>query len=488
MIQWKPKRRTRSSGEHNDKLILTPWIMEPAIQDDYTLFHLDRRLCLDFNNTEATRPGHRRVLDETVMVVVDDEGDVLCPFRPPFTRAQKHIISYTLRRLGGGGRVVLSHDGTRHNVRDHHVVDHEAMARMFRIVGLILMGDELVDPPASIKAACVWASAGAVRERDAIAVARMDLSLLPYMDYDTRKRLRRSGIHDIRQKRAVASAIVRHDWYPPGMQAYTIPWLESSEDDRVVILNGHVLDGIFSIDRTMVYMDIELMERIYMVGLFIVRPGGGKYVSFVSSDYDNPSSERELLDGVCREIERLENPQIVYYFAERRFWRAACELSGHSSYNLLNDAIDLHRVIGACGALFPGAPNMKLKTIGKALHERGLIGLGFPDGVMDGSDSMTIARSLYHDRLTPLDPDTTVMRIDGTHHPIPQLQLLLQYNHYDCAILHEIIGCLLKERFGVDVMDGREGLRHGFVVGGDAERDKGHDGWGDCVQQCWGEQ
>lgn len=431
--------------------------MEPAVQHDYTLFHLDRHMCLDFNNTEATRPGHRRVfITDTVMVVVDDEGDVLCPFRPPFTRAQKHIISYIIQNLRGdqaSGRVVL-HDGTRHNVKTQHVVDHEAMERLFRIVGLILMGEELVDPPASIKAACVWASAGAVRERDAIAAARMDLSLLPYMDYDTRKRLLRSGIHDLRQKREVASAIGR-EWYPPGMGAYTIPWLESSEEDRVVFLNGHVLDGVFSDDRTRVYMDIELMERIYMFGLFIVRPGDvdGKYVSLVSSDYDDPSSERQLLDGVMREIECLDDPQIVYYFAERRFWRAACERTDHPSFNLLNGAIDLHRVIGACGALFPGAPNMKLKTIGKALHARGLIDLGFPDGVIDGSDSMTIARNLYHSRLTPLHPDTTVMRIDGTHHPIPELQLLLQYNHYDCAILHEIIGCLLKERSREDVMD-----------------------------------
>jgi len=424
--------------------------MEPAIQYDFTLFHLDRRMCLDFNNTEATRPGNRRFVQDSVMVIVDDEGDVLCPFRLPFTRAQKHIISHVIQRLGGGGRVVLQ-DGTRH--KTHHVVDHEAMERMFRIVGLILMGEEMVDPPANIKAACVWASAGAVRERDAIAIARMDLSLLPYMDYDTRKRLLKSGIQDLRQKRTVASAIVRHDWYPPGMESYTIPWLESSEEDRVVILNGHVLDGVFSRDRTMVYMDIELLERIYMVGLFIVRPGGGEYVSFVSSDYDDPLSERELLDGVCREIGCLENPQIVYYFAERRFWRAACERSGHFSYDLLNDAIDLHRVIGACGVLFPGAPNMKLKTIGKALHERRLIDLAFPGGVIDGSDSMTIARNLYHGRLTPLEPNTTVMRIHGTHHPIPQLQLLLEYNHYDCAVLHEIIGCLLKERSRVDVMD-----------------------------------
>ena len=147
-----------------------------------------------------------------------------------------------------------------------------------------------------------------------------------------------------------------------------------------------------------VYIDFETLDhRIYLCG---VRVGNGPFHSLWSEDVHDARSEKDLLLRI-HDLLRTYSPSGIYYYAaERSMWKTACQRHGFTLDDpitrLLDHAVDLYHVLRTCGVLIRGSPNLKLKSVGKALYRHGMVNVEFPNaGIKDGSDSMTMAAELY---------------------------------------------------------------------------------------------
>jgi hypothetical protein len=189
----------------------------------------------------------------------------------------------------------------------------------------------------------------------------------------------------------------------------------------------------------------------------------------VSADLGSTEAEARLMEAAAAEFRAATH--VFYYAAERGFWKSACKRQGLALHDplvgVLDHAIDLLVVLQQSRLFLRGAPNQKLKTIGAALLECGLIDLRFPQdaGVVNGEDSMSVSKIFYSSGGTQ-PASTRVVRIPvpgpflypssptvdtspSAVAPFPRkaqeaLHSLVVYNQYDCIILAEILRVLLS--------------------------------------------
>lgn len=341
-----------------------------------------------------------------------------------------------------------------------------------------------------------------VQERARVAKKYAEITLLPYITTDARRQCRKDGFYGYKTQGLDEYLVEKCDEriFHRGLHRYTIPWLgalQSSSEaawgvdaDRLGdILRSSGVDP--TLPQRWLFIDFETNivrnrdsqeyeQRIYMCGCYRVDWDGGGWMTptptptstrmeiLVSTDLESIEAEARLMEAAAAEFRAATH--VFYYAAERGFWKSACKRQGLSLHDplvgVLDHAIDLLVVLQQSRLFLRGAPNQKLKTIGAALLECGLLDLQFPQdaGVVNGEDSMSVSKIFYSSGGTqaesnhvsrihlpgpfsyPASPTVDMSSpVAFTHFPRKAreaLHSLVVYNQYDCIILAEILRVL----------------------------------------------
>lgn len=506
---WKPDiyRFTRShtvSGKRDlhRPIVLTPWILEPLFGDDLIVYTLAGDEILRMQHAfreESQSIGVRQVVQrlireggggdlrdepasipdprtgavvDTVGSLVDGRPVILTPWslRPvgrSLDAVKKRIMGWVETVFGipcfwvsiQTVRRCLPISSSEIRLEPPTLMGHTDFPPLprWRAVPLLLSGsvmrDDTLEMYPNMKMSYPYLPSSVGAGKAAAAAEKNELSLLPYLTTDIRRRCHAAGITSYLDRRL---PLLVSDATSNGLRSFALPWLELMHSScprgyRVLRPDRlHEFRQWSDSQRQGVYIDFETLEGgvIYLCGLY--DPNEDAFHSIWSRDPADPTAEKDLmlcLTDLLRTIFR-ERP-VFFYCAERNMWKTACRRQGMSMDNettrLLDAATDVYAVMRSAGILIRDAPNLKLKTVGKALHRRGDTDVVFPEtDITNGEDSMIMARELY--RSSPPQPsvhgvDYSVDRIldepsdRATNAPRWALWL---YNRYDCMILAEI--------------------------------------------------
>lgn len=499
---WRPEiyRFTRSQvhsvkDSFRHSLVLTPWILEPLFGDDllvYTLAGEDmlrmqqafrqesqsigvrqavRRLMREggggdlWDEPVSITDPHTGAVVDTVGILPDGRPVILTPWSlTPVGRSidtvKKRIMHWvetvcgvpcfwvsirTVRQCVPIGSSEIRLDRAGHP-------EPPPISR-WRAVPLLLSGsmmrDDAPETYPNLKMSYPYLPSTVGAGKAAFAAEKNELSLLPYLTTDIRRRCHEAGIVSYLDRRLLP---ILTENATAGLRGFALPWLDllhSSCPNGYRVMRPDRLEEFrrwSAHQRPGVYIDFETLEGsvIYLCGLYDA--SSGVFHSIWSRDPTDLTAENNLMRYLVHLIDTaFRGRPVLFYCAERNMWKTACRRQGLSLDDeitrLLDGATDLYAVMRSSGILLREAPNLKLKTVGKALHRRGDTDVAFPETeITNGEDSMIMAQEMY--RSAP--PRSLVEGVDHTvgepsdHATNAPRRALWLYNRYDCLILAEI--------------------------------------------------
>tara|TARA_B100000401_G_scaffold410587_1_gene328764 strand:+ start:551 stop:2365 length:1815 start_codon:yes stop_codon:yes gene_type:complete len=183
----------------------------------------------------------------------------------------------------------------------------------------------------------------------------------------------------------------------------------------------------------------DRFEIIYMIGVGYVKDNKWVYKSFTCK---SPSYEEEynVIDDFMKFVNSYsKNPRIIYWHAEKSFWKRAVEkqlsVNSENRRNILSnwkldDWFDLCQFFRENSIVIKGCFGFGLKPISQKMREYGMINTYMESECKNGMMAMVKAWRCYNTSSDPVNA--------------PIMRDIMKYNEFDCKVLWDILTYLRK--------------------------------------------